>query len=74
MVDITRRRTNLAMKVNYGLDLLPVLTEILSRYCSWSQEKCDREVKYYRQFMEENCIPDYVMEGTEYYYKTEVTA
>ncbi|MGK7920606.1 MAG: glycerol-3-phosphate dehydrogenase C-terminal domain-containing protein, partial [Trichodesmium sp.] len=74
LVDITRRRTSLAMKVNYALDLLPLLTDILTRYCGWSQEKCEKEVQYYRQFMEENCIPDYVMEGSEYTQKVEVNA
>ena len=74
LVDITRRRTSLAMKVNYGLDLLPILTETLTRYCGWSQENCNQQVEFYRQFMEENCIPDYVMESSEYAQKAEVTA
>ena len=59
LVDILRRRTTLATKGNYGLDLLPTVTKILSEYCGWSQEKCDRACQEYRTFMEENCIPDY---------------
>ena len=74
LVDITRRRTSLAMKANYALDLLPVLTETLTRYCGWSQEKCHQQLEFYRNFMEENCIPDYVMESSEYLQKAEVTA
>ncbi len=60
LVDIARRRTTLAIHAgNYGLDLLPVLTETLQKYCGWSQERCDRAVAEYRTYMEENCIPDY---------------
>lgn len=59
LVDITRRRTTLAMKANYGLDLLPVLTETLKNFCNWSQEHCDRAAKDYQIYMETNCIPDY---------------
>ncbi|MGK7876494.1 MAG: glycerol-3-phosphate dehydrogenase [Xenococcaceae cyanobacterium] len=59
LVDITRRRTTLAMHANYGLELLPVLTETLQKYCSWSEHKCDRACEQYRTYMEENCIPDY---------------
>ena len=39
LTDIVRRRTILAIKGNYGLDLLPTLTEILQKYCGWSQER-----------------------------------
>ena len=60
LVDIARRRTTLAIHAgNYGLDLLPVLTETLQKYCNWSPEKCDRACEEYRIYMEENCIPDY---------------
>ena len=58
-LDITRRRTTLAMHNHYGLDLLPVLTETLQKYCGWSQARCDRACSEYRTYMEENCIPDY---------------
>lgn len=54
------------MKVNSALDLLPILTDILTCYCSFSYKRRDKEVKYYRQFMEQNCISDYVIESSEY--------
>ena len=59
LIDIARRRTTLAVNGNYGLDLLPVLTDTLQKYCGWSQEECDRAIVEYRTFMENNCIPDY---------------
>ena len=59
--DILRRRTTLAMQGNYGLDLFPVVAETLSKYCGWSQEKCDRSWAEYRTYIEENCLPDYLM-------------
>ncbi|MDJ0715822.1 MAG: glycerol-3-phosphate dehydrogenase [Prochloraceae cyanobacterium] len=60
LVDIARRRTTLAIHAgNYGLELLPVMTETLKKYCGWTQEKCDRASLEYRTYMEENCIPDY---------------
>lgn len=60
-VDIGRRRTTLAIKSNYGLDLLPVIADTLKKYCGWTQEKCDRASGEYKTYMEENCIPDYVL-------------
>jgi glycerol-3-phosphate dehydrogenase len=62
LVDITRRRTTLAMHAHYGLGLLPVLTDTLKRYCGWSQEKCDRACQEYRVYMENNCIPDFQLQ------------
>ena len=59
LVDIARRRTTLAIHANYGLELLPVLTQTLKKYCGWTQAKCDRACQEYRTYMEENCIPDY---------------
>jgi glycerol-3-phosphate dehydrogenase len=67
LVDILRRRTTLAMNGNYGLDLLPIVTETLQKYCDWDLEKCDltpstlcdRASADYRCYMEHNCIPDY---------------
>ena len=64
LVDIARRRTTLATNGNYGLDLLPVMTETLNKYCGWSQEQCDAACKEYRTFMEENCIPDYQLDDS----------
>ena len=59
LVDILRRRTTLAMNSDYGMDLLPVVTEILQKYCGWTKEQCDRAKDEYRFYMEHNCIPDY---------------
>lgn len=64
LVDIARRRTTLATSGNYGLDLLPAMTETLSKYCGWTQEQCDAASKEYRTFMEENCIPDYQLDDS----------
>jgi glycerol-3-phosphate dehydrogenase len=58
LVDILRRRTTLAMNGNYGLDLLPVVTETLQKYCDWDLEQCDRASADYRYYMQHNCIPD----------------
>jgi glycerol-3-phosphate dehydrogenase len=62
LVDILRHRTTLAINGNYGLDLLPVITETLEKYCGWSWEQCDRAGTEYREYMENNCIPDYQLE------------
>ncbi len=61
--DILRRRTTLAMQGNYGLDLFPVVSEILIKYCNWNSEKCDRAWQEYRTYIEENCLPDYLMKS-----------
>ncbi|MFQ4135372.1 FAD-dependent oxidoreductase [Nodosilinea sp. PGN35] len=60
-VDILRRRTTVAMHRNYGFDALPVVAQVLREYCGWSEERCDRNIRDYHQFMETNCIPDYAM-------------
>ncbi|MCX7597028.1 MAG: glycerol-3-phosphate dehydrogenase/oxidase, partial [Fischerella sp.] len=59
LVDIARRRTSLAMLSHYGLDLLPVMTEILTKHCGWSAQDCDRQIKDYHTYIQQNCIPDY---------------
>lgn len=59
LVDILRRRTTLAMNGDYGLDLLPVVTETLEQYCGWTLKKSDRACADYRCYLEHNCIPDY---------------
>ena len=59
LVDIMRRRTTLAMNGHYGMDLLPVMTETLQKYCGWTQSRCDRACDEYRFYMEHNCIPDF---------------
>ena len=59
LVDILRRRTTLAMNGHYGMNLLPVVTATLQKYCGWTQEECDRACADYRFYMEHNCIPEY---------------
>ncbi|MEM7761736.1 MAG: glycerol-3-phosphate dehydrogenase [Cyanobacteria bacterium P01_A01_bin.40] len=59
LVDILRRRTTLAMNGNYGMNLLPVVTETLIKHCGWTPEQSDRACADYRFYMEHNCIPDY---------------
>lgn len=59
LVDILRRRTTLAMSGHYGMNLLPVVTATLQKYCGWTQEQCDRACADYRFYMEHNCIPEY---------------
>ncbi|MBF2037099.1 MAG: glycerol-3-phosphate dehydrogenase [Leptolyngbyaceae cyanobacterium T60_A2020_046] len=63
LLDITRRRTTLAMQANYGFDALPALTETLVKHCGWSAERCDREIQAHHTFMAENCIPDYALQS-----------
>lgn len=62
-VDILRRRTSVAMHKNYGFDALPVLAEVLQTYCGWSEERCDRNIREYHRFMEDNCIPDFQLQA-----------
>lgn len=64
MADILRRRTTIAMQSCYGLQTLAVLSQVLQQYCGWSAEDCDRQAREYRQYMEENCIPDYAIPET----------
>lgn len=59
ILDINRRRTTIAMLHNYGLDTLEVMKQVLQKYCGWTSEKCDRQIREYREYMENNCIPDY---------------
>ncbi|MGF1457981.1 MAG: FAD-dependent oxidoreductase [Leptolyngbyaceae cyanobacterium] len=61
VLDFTRRRTTLAMNANYGLDVLEPILETLRQHCGWDAAKCEQEAQTYRQFMEENCIPDYAL-------------
>ncbi|MEA5449307.1 glycerol-3-phosphate dehydrogenase/oxidase [Leptolyngbya sp. CCNP1308] len=60
-VDILRRRTTVCMHKNYGFAALPVVAQVLRDRCGWSEERCDRNIRTYHQFMAENCIPDYAM-------------
>ncbi|MFG6097039.1 glycerol-3-phosphate dehydrogenase/oxidase [Leptothoe sp. ISB3NOV94-8A] len=61
-LDICRRRTALSMRSNYGFDVLPVLADVLKRYCGWSEGKCDRNLIDYYTYMRDNCIPDYQLD------------
>ena len=61
-VDICRRRTALSMRGNYGFDALPVVADVLKRYCNWSDERCDRNLLNYYTFMRDNCIPEYQLD------------
>jgi glycerol-3-phosphate dehydrogenase len=72
LVDIARRRTTLAMQNNYGLDLLPILTDILQECCGWSRERCDRAITEYRNYMQDNCIPDYQSKLVGTFHETSV--
>ncbi len=65
LVDIARRRTSLAIKANYGKDLLPIITETLKQYCGWTEEKCIKAVQEYHSYLEENCIPDYQLKENQ---------
>ncbi|BAZ46156.1 glycerol-3-phosphate dehydrogenase [Chondrocystis sp. NIES-4102] len=62
LVDILRRRTTLAMNGYYGMNLLPIISQTLQKYCGWTPEKCDRACNEYRFYMEHNCIPDYQLQ------------
>ncbi|MGB0560729.1 MAG: glycerol-3-phosphate dehydrogenase [Spirulinaceae cyanobacterium] len=64
-LDITRRRTTIAMQDHYGLDALPVLAEVLQKYCGWTRERCDRNRTDYYEFMRNNCIPDFQLGAIE---------
>jgi glycerol-3-phosphate dehydrogenase len=64
VLDYTRRRTVLAMNANYGYDVLAPILETLQQHCGWDEEKCQQQQQY-KTFMEENCIPDYVLETSE---------
>ena len=59
LVDILRRRTTLAIDGDYGMNLLPTVTETLQKHCAWTQEQSERAIADYRFYMEHNCIPNY---------------
>ncbi|NJK99326.1 MAG: glycerol-3-phosphate dehydrogenase [Spirulinaceae cyanobacterium SM2_1_0] len=58
-LDITRRRTTIAIQADYGFPALPALRETLQRYCGWDDERCDRNTAEYTAYMHRNCVPDY---------------
>ena len=51
LVDILLRRTMIAIYGDYGMSLLPKVTQILKDHCQWSQEKCDRQVEAYQDYI-----------------------
>ncbi|BBA78794.1 glycerol-3-phosphate dehydrogenase [cyanobacterium endosymbiont of Rhopalodia gibberula] len=59
LIDIMRRRTTLAIHSNYGINLIPSLTETLSRYCGWDEDKCSREKERYIDYIDNNCLPNF---------------
>lgn len=61
VLDFTRRRTVLAMNANYGYDVLQPILDTLQKHCGWDDDRCERDRQAYKQFMEENCIPDYAL-------------
>ncbi|NEO28393.1 MAG: glycerol-3-phosphate dehydrogenase, partial [Kamptonema sp. SIO4C4] len=64
-LDITRRRTTIAMQDHYGLDAVPIMVDVAQKFCGWTAEKCDRAVVEYHHYMSSNCIPDYALETQE---------
>ena len=63
LIDIIHRRTTLSMHHRYGLPLLQAVNEVLIEFCGWDRARCDRNNKQYQLYMEENCIPDYVLKA-----------
>ncbi len=59
IVDIARRRTAIAMKAGYGLEVLPTLIDTLKTYCGWDDYKCATAKENYLNYMKNNCIPDF---------------
>ncbi len=60
-LDITRRRTTIAMQDDYGFPALPAIRETVQRYCGWDDERCDRLTAEYYAYMHGNCVPDYAL-------------
>lgn len=61
LVDILRRRTTIAMQLHYGLSVLPIVSEVLETYCGWSKQQQHQATQAYYAYMENNCIPDFVI-------------
>jgi glycerol-3-phosphate dehydrogenase len=59
LIDILHRRTMLAMQTDYGWGILSIVVNILKQHCGWDTARADREITVYKQFMRDNCIPDY---------------
>ncbi|MEB3268641.1 MAG: glycerol-3-phosphate dehydrogenase/oxidase [Leptolyngbya sp.] len=61
LLDITRRRTTLAMQANYGRDALGAIAATLQTHCGWSADKVAEQIAAHHAFMAANCIPDYAL-------------
>ncbi len=62
LLDITRRRTTLAMGANYGQDALPGIVAALQNHCGWTAAQSEIQIAEHQAFMEANCIPDYALD------------
>ncbi|MBF2090635.1 MAG: glycerol-3-phosphate dehydrogenase [Synechococcales cyanobacterium K44_A2020_017] len=65
LVDICRRRTTLAMRHNYGFDVLPAIVETLMTHCGWDDDRCNQQLADYATYMTDNCIPDYAIAASD---------
>jgi hypothetical protein len=43
-------------------DKAPIVTAVLQQHCGWTEAQFDREIAAYKQFMRDNCIPDYAVD------------
>ncbi len=62
LIDILHRRTMLAMQTDYGFSILPIVVNCLKQHCGWDAAWADRAIAVYKQFMRDNCIPDYAVD------------
>jgi glycerol-3-phosphate dehydrogenase len=62
LIDILHRRTMLAMQTDYGFSILPIVLNTLEQHCNWDTARADREIAAYKQFMRDNCIPDFAVD------------
>jgi glycerol-3-phosphate dehydrogenase len=62
LIDILHRRTMLAMQTDYGLGILPIVVNTLQQHCDWDAARADRAIAAYKEFMRDNCIPDYAVD------------
>jgi glycerol-3-phosphate dehydrogenase len=62
LIDILHRRTMLAMQTDYGFSILPIVVNLLKHHCDWDTARADRAIAVYKQFMRDNCIPDFALD------------
>jgi glycerol-3-phosphate dehydrogenase len=65
IIDILHRRTLLSIQFNYGLDLLPIVGDLLRCYCDWSEARIESATLEYQEFMRTHCIPDFTLNQTQ---------